>query len=283
MWAATKEIIMDRQIGARSNAREAIDGDIALLDRMVAIVTEAGERLLEVFTPGSRPAGRTDMLAAGRRNEEVSVAVLRPALAAARPEAGWVGEDQETLTLPPGEWWTVDAVEGNVNHLHGLPEWAVTATLIRDNEPVLATMRQPVGDLTYTARKSGGAWRNGQRLESSTKTELRDAIVATGQAEAGQQETYQRIGASLTVMLSRALLVRATVPSTFPMLLVAEGHIDGFWQYEPVLPGVAGGALLVREAGGVVTDGDGRPWQPGASTIVAAASGVHRSVVDALF
>ena len=84
----------------------------------------------------------------------------------------------------------------------------------------------------------------------------------TGQAEAGQAQTYRRIGDSITAMLSRALLVRATVPSTFPILLVASGHYEIFWQYEPVLPGIAAGALLVSEAGGIVTDIHGQPWRP---------------------
>src|ERR1700743_2254216 len=66
--------------------------------------------------------------------------------------------------LPPGEWWVVDAVEGGVNYVHGLPEWAVTVTLLRDGQPVLTVVRQPVGDLTYTAVRGAGAYLNGTRL-----------------------------------------------------------------------------------------------------------------------
>jgi myo-inositol-1(or 4)-monophosphatase len=256
--------------------------DAVLLDRMVAAVTEAGGRLLESFSRDARPSGRAEMFAAGRRNEEMSLAVLWPALGVCRSEAHWADDDQETSSLPNGEWWVVDAVEGNVNHVHGLPEWAVTATLVRDSEPVLTAMHQPIGNLTYTARRGGGAWCNGRRLQCSSKSELRDSIVATGQAESGQQETYERIGQSFTAMLGQSLLVRAAVPSTFPLLLVAEGHIDAFWQYESVLSGIAGGALLIREAGGVVTDIDGQPWRPGSATVVGATPGVHAAVLETL-
>src|SRR5262249_59934168 len=121
--------------------------------------------------------------------------------------------------------------------------------------PVLAVVRQPVADLTYTAVRGDGAYVNGERLSVSAKKELDAAIVATGQAEAGQQGTYRRIGESITAMLERALVVRAFVPSTFPMLLVAAGQHDVFWQYEPVLPGLAAGILVITEAGG----GAGRP------------------------
>jgi myo-inositol-1(or 4)-monophosphatase len=87
-----------------------------------------------------------------------------------------------------------------------------------------------------------GAHLNGRPLRTSAKTSLDAAIAVTGQAEAGQDGTYRRIGESVTAMLGQALLVRAFVPSTFPMLLVATGQNDVFWQYEPVLPGVAAGA-----------------------------------------
>jgi len=76
--------------------------------------------------------------------------------------------------------------------------------------------------------------------------------------------------------------VRASVPSTFPLLLVAAGHNDVFWQYEPVLPGVAAGLLFVTEAGGIVTRIDGSPWRPGSADILAAAPGLHAAAVDVL-
>lgn len=171
---------------------------------------------------------------------------------------------------------------GSVNHLHGLPEWCVTVTLVRDNIPVLTAVYQPVPDLLYTAVRGGGAHVNGTALRVSGKTELDVAITATGQAEAGQDATFQRIGTSIGAMLGQALLVRATVPSTFPMLLVASGQMDLFWQYAPVLPGIAAGMLLVTEAGGVVSDTHGRAWQPGASDILVAAPGLHRAATDVL-
>jgi myo-inositol-1(or 4)-monophosphatase len=253
-----------------------------LLSRVVAATTEAGDRLLAEYSPAARPAGRADMAAAGSHTEELVLGKLRPELASLRPQAGWVEEEMETTPLPPGEWWVVDAVEGAVNYVHGMPDWGVTVTLIRDGQPALAVVRQPVADLTYAAVRGAGAHLNGKRLHASAKIDLDAAIAVTGQAEAGQDDTYRRIGESVTAMLSRALLVRASVPSTFPMLLVAAGHNDVFWQYEPVLPGVAAGVLLITEAGGTVTRIDGSPWSPGRPDILAAAPGLHHAAIGAL-
>jgi myo-inositol-1(or 4)-monophosphatase len=260
----------------------AISADAGLLALVVKAATEAGDRLLAEFSPGSRPGSRADMAATGHRTEELVLDRLRPELQSLRPAAGWVDDDRETTPLPPGEWWVVDAVEGAVNYAHGLAEWAVTVTLMRDGQPVLAVVRQPVGDLTYAAVRGAGAHLNGQRLRASAKSALDAAIAVTGQAEAGQDGTYRRIGASVTAMLGRALLVRAFVPSTFPMLLVATGQHDVFWQYEPVLPGVAAGALLITEAGGTVSRLDGSPWSPGSPDILAAAPALYQAAVGAL-
>jgi myo-inositol-1(or 4)-monophosphatase len=262
--------------------RTSAADDRALLEAVVDIATEAGRALEKRYDTAARPAGRADMFRTGTADGQVSLDILRPRLTALRPEARWLTDDYETTALPPGEWWVVDEVEGNVNHVHGLPEWGVTVALVRDGHTVLAVVRQPVGDLTYTALRGAGAHLNGTPLKVCAKTDLDAAIVVTGQAEADRDGTHRRIGESITAMLGRALLVRATVPSTFPMLLVAAGHEDVFWQYEPVLPGVAAGALMITEAGGVVTRIDGTPWTPGADTILVTTAALHPAAVDVL-
>ena len=252
------------------------------MEKILAIAREAGSRLLTTYSPDARPSGRGDMFTAGHRNEDAASEGLRAALATVRPEARWLEDDDESAPLPDGEWWAVDAVEGNVNHVHGLPEWAVSITLLRDREPVLTVVHQPIGDHTWTAVRGEGAFVDGRPLRVSAKTELNAAITVTGQAEAAQTGTYRRLGDSITAMLGEALMVKATVPSTFPMLLVAGGQHDVFWQYSPVLPGVAAGILLITEAGGVVSRLDGSPWSPGSPDILAAAPGLHKAAVAVL-
>ncbi|MFI6076353.1 inositol monophosphatase family protein [Actinoplanes sp. NPDC051343] len=254
-----------------------------LLPVVTAVAREAGARLLAIYSPDARPSGRDDMFAAAHRNEDAASQGLRAALSSVRPEARWISDDDETRPLPDdGEWWVVDAVEGNVNHVHGLPEWCVSITLLRAFDPVLTVVHQPVGDHTWTAERGGGAFLDGRPLHASAKTSLDAAITVTGQAEAAQTGTYHRLGDSITAMLAEALMVKATVPSTFPMLLVASGQNDVFWQFAPVIPGVAAGALLITEAGGVVTRVDGSPWRPGDPDILATAPALHKPAVAVL-
>jgi myo-inositol-1(or 4)-monophosphatase len=254
----------------------------ALLPEVVNVARAAGQRLLAAFTPGARPRDRGEMSSAMARNEVASLAGLREALARIRPAARWVEEEHETTSLAPGEWWAVDAVEGNVNHVHGMSEWCVSIALLRDDAPVLAVVYQPIGEATYAAGRGGGARLNGARLRVSRKTALAAAIVATGQAQAGLAHTHRQIGESITAMLGHTLLVRASVPSTFPALLVASGQNDVFWQYAPVLSGVAAGLLMVVEAGGVVSRIDGSPWLPGSADILLATPALHAPAVSVL-
>ena len=249
---------------------------------VVEVATAAGDRLLVRYSTTSRPSDRQAMVIAVRANENAAREGLREALHRLRPDARWLEKEQETTALPDGEWWVVDTVEGNVNHIHGLPRWCVSIVLVRDGDAVLAVVRQPVGDQTYTALRGSGAYLNGQRLTASAKHGLDVAVVETGQAEAGQVENYTRIGASITAMLGSALAVRVQVPSTFPMLSVAAGHTDAFWQYAPTLPGVAAGVLVVIEAGGIATTIDGTPWVPGSDTVLVAAPGIHAAARDVL-
>lgn len=249
--------------------------DASTLASMTRIARATGARLLAVFSPDARPASRDALVAAVRANDELASAGLADALAALRPQARWLDDDLAASTLPDGEWWVVDAVEGNVNHVHGLPDWAVTLTLLRDRQPVLAVVHQPVPDLTWTAVRGAGASRNGEPLKVGAKPRLDAAIAATGQAEVGQLETYGAIGASIAAMLGHALLVRTSVPSTFPMLQVAQGQADVFWQFAPTLPGTAAGVLIATEAGAVVSRLDGSPWQPGAVDILVTTPSLH--------
>ncbi len=256
--------------------------DLKLRDDLMGLARVSGQRLLDVFDPHALPENRAELLARMQRNEALSQRGLRESLHAMRPEAGWVTDALETTPLPAGEWWVVDAVEGNVNHVHGSDEWCVSLALVRDNVPTVAVVYQPIGALAYSAVRGGGASINGRKLTASRKTDLAGAIVGTGQAEAGQTETYRRIGDSIATMLGHALVVRATVPSTFPLVRVASGQHDGFWQYGVVLPGVAAGMLLATEAGAIGTRVDGSPWRPGARDILVAAPALHASMVKVL-
>jgi myo-inositol-1(or 4)-monophosphatase len=255
----------------------------SLLKQTVQAVQQTGEILLKRFDSNARPTDLPSLLAMIAANDKAVATQLRQQLQAIRSQAQWLEDEEAQGPLPPGEWWLVDAVEGNVNHIHGMGDWGVTATLVRDNQAVLTVVDEPLAARVYTAQVGYGAFLNGQPLRVSAKQDLRAAIVSTGQARPGEDiGTRNRMGASITAMLHQALLVGASVPTTMQLAHVAAGRLDAFWQQGNVVAGLAGGALLVAEAGGTVSDWHGAPWTLASASFVAAAPGVHTAIVNVL-
>ena len=254
-----------------------------LLARTASVVQAAGAALRERFGDVVRHRTRDELMRALAANDDAALEILRPGLSPLRPDARWVEEELEGGALPPGEWWVVDPAEGNVNHLHALPEWAVTATLVRDNQPVLTAVHLPLTGETYTALAGAGAHLDGRPLRVSRTTDLGLSLVATSQARPDEDEkVVRRVGSSITAMLLDALVVRTSVPATLHLLNVAAGRIDAFWQFAGARADLLPGALLVAEAGGRISDAEGRPWTPQSESLLATAPGVHAAAVATL-
>ncbi|MFF0885367.1 inositol monophosphatase family protein [Streptomyces sp. NPDC003456] len=265
------------------SASTPLASDEDLLARTVLAVNAAGSALRERFGDVVPYDTREELMRALAANDKAALDILRPRLAEVRPVAGWVEDKLAGGALPNGEWWIVDPAEGNVNHLHALPDWAVTATLVRDNQPVLTAVHLPLTGETYTALAGGGAHVNGRPLRVALTANLTLALVATSQARPDEDENVvRRIGDSITAMLFDALVVRTSVPATLHLLNVAAGRIDAFWQFAGARADLLPGALLVAEAGGRISDAEGRPWTPGSDSFLAAAPGVHAEAVTTL-
>ncbi|MFD9125560.1 3'(2'),5'-bisphosphate nucleotidase CysQ [Kitasatospora sp. NPDC059571] len=257
--------------------------DADLLDRTAIAVRTAGSALRERFGEVVRYRSRDELMRALAVNDDTALDILRPRLTRLRPDAGWVEDELDGGALPPGEWWVVDPAEGNVNHLHALPEWAVTATLVRENRPVLTAVHLPLTGETYTALTGAGAHLDGRPLRVSPTADLGLGIVATSQARPDEDEkVVRRVGSSITAMLFDALVVRTAVPATLHLTDLAAGRIDAFWQFAGARADLLPGALIVTEAGGRISDAQGRPWTPQSESFLAAAPGVHAQAVATL-
>ncbi|MFB9688708.1 inositol monophosphatase family protein [Amycolatopsis plumensis] len=251
-----------------------------LLAATTAAVRAAGARMLARYSPASRQPGLPEVLKSLDDNDSAVAGVLRPALAEIRPEARWLDDEHGSGPLPAGEWWLIDPVGGNVNAVHGMPGWNVGVSLVRDGRPVLAVLFFPVLDEMFTATEGGGAHLNGERLRVSAKTALDGALAGTGQAQPGHG-FLARMGRSFTAMSEAALYVRISVPVTHQLAQVAAGRMDLHWQFDNVRSHAAG-VLLVQEAGGVVTDLEGGPWELTSEGYLAAAPGVHAAALKVL-
>jgi myo-inositol-1(or 4)-monophosphatase len=253
-----------------------------LLTATTAAVRDAGARMMKRYSPASRQPGLTELLTSLHENDTAVADALRPALADIRPGAGWLDDEHGSGPLAAGEWWLIDPVGGNVNAVHGMPDWNIGVSLVRDGRPVLSVLYFPVLDEMFTAVEGGGAFLDGERLRVSGKTSLDGALAGTGQAQPGHdRELLERMGTSFTAMSMAALHVRISVPVTGQLAQVAAGRLDLHWQFDNVRSHAAG-VLLVQEAGGVVTALDGSPWDLAGTSYLAAAPGVHAAALAVL-
>ncbi|WP_436534807.1 inositol monophosphatase family protein [Actinoplanes sp. HUAS TT8] len=236
----------------------------------------------QVTHPATTPVTKEELFAALRANDEAVTAILRPALTEALPGSQWTSDEHGSGPMPDGDWWVVDPVGGNMNAVQGMPDWNIGVSLVRDGAPVLAVLYAPVPGETFTATAGHGAFLNGTPLRVSAKTDLSLALTGTGQAKPSREPAHAaRAGAAIAAMMREALYVRASVPVGQQLANVAAGRMDLHWQFDNLRSHIAP-VLLVREAGGTVTDLDGKPWEIASDGYLAAAPGVHAAALDVL-
>jgi myo-inositol-1(or 4)-monophosphatase len=250
---------------------------------LVSVVTEAVRDAASlVERPASTPVSSAQLFAALRANDDAVSASLRPVLIDALPGSQWTSDEHGSGPMPAGDWWVVDPVGGNMNAVQGMPDWNIGVSLVRDGSPVLAVLYAPVTKEMFTATAGEGAFLGGTPIHVSAKTDLSLALTGTGQAKPDRDPAHTaRVGAAVTAMMRKALYVRASVPVGQQLAQVAAGRMDLHWQFDNLRSHIAP-VLLVREAGGIVTDLDGKPWDVSSAGYVAAAPGVHTAGLDVL-
>ncbi|MFQ5749192.1 MAG: inositol monophosphatase family protein [Planctomycetota bacterium] len=197
--------------------------------------------------------------------------LLLEGLRASFPEHGIHAEESGRETHG-AEWvWYVDPLDGTTNFVQGLPLFAVSLGLVRQEDPEVAVVHAPVLGETFTAVRGEGAWLGGRRLRVSTKSGLADSILATGFPYRrhllldNNLENFQRL-------FLRERGIRRMGSAAIDLAYVAAGRLDAFWELHLGPYDVAAGGLLVREAGGVVdTIVPGGDWIHGANLIAGPA------------
>ena len=171
-----------------------------------------------------------------------------------------------------GEAWVVDAVDGAVQYMHGLPQWCVSVALVRGGQPVAAVLHSPVAGETYAGGEGLGATLNGQPLRPSATTALEIALVATSHPPfaAAQPDAVQAAGSALTAVMPKVGAVRNLGPTSWQVADVAGGRLDAFWMFGRDPGNLLAAALIAREAGLLVTDVAGREWTARSGSFLAA-------------
>jgi len=248
---------------------------------VIAIARQAGQMTIEMQRQGLRhidaKANAYDLVTEA---DIASEQLLRQKLTALDPSIGFWGEESNQ---PPHTelYWLVDPIDGTTNYASGVPWWAVNIALYRRAEALLAvTLHLPYGEV-FWAEAGGGAWRawadgRVEPMQVNAAGSLRDGLVGTGfPTHRGTNDNDNRREHAHILPLCRD--VRRMGAAAIDLAHVAAGIFSGYWEGFLSPWDVGAGLLLVREAGGRVTDYAGNPYVFGATGLIASngRQGVH--------
>lgn len=177
--------------------------------------------------------------------------------------------------------WVVDPLDGTVNYAHGYPTWGVSLALVERARVVLGVTHDPMRDEVFWAEQGGGAWLNSESIQVSDVSELRGALVATGFAYKRAMLDDNNL-AEFGAVMPRVQGVRRAGAAVLDLAHLAAGRLEAYWEMHLQPWDWAAGWLLVREAGGAVTDILGEPWRLQTNNIAASNGTVHDELLACL-
>lgn len=225
---------------------------MSALDETLALARGAGDLLAGHYgklrrSDAHRKGSRRDLVS---RADLESQAWLLERIPAADDVLAEEGADRDRGAR---RRWVIDPLDGTVNFLHGLPFWCVSIALVEDGRLAAAAVAAPELRQVFHAAAGAGAFLNGERIAVSKTADLAEAILATGFAYARNELPDHNFDNFTTLGLAAAG-IRRMGAAALDLAYVAAGRLDGFWEPHLHAWDVAAGILLVREAGGRVTD-----------------------------
>jgi myo-inositol-1(or 4)-monophosphatase len=228
-----------------------------------------------------REKGRADLVtAADLESQKLILTSLRRAFA----QDDYRAEEDETRLTGAEYQWVIDPLDGTANYAHGYPVSCVSIGVLRGGTPELGGVFDPFRRELFLAERGRGATLNGRRLRVSAARRVADSLLLTGFAYDRDRRADFYL-ARFKAFLTRAHDIRRGGSAALDLAWIAAGRADGYWEYSLKPWDVAAGWLLVEEAGGKVTDFDGRPWRDpatiGARTL-ATNGRVHAEMLRVL-
>jgi myo-inositol-1(or 4)-monophosphatase len=177
--------------------------------------------------------------------------------------------------------WYIDPLDGTANYAHGIPIYCVSIAYVENQLTQLAVVLDPTRPECFSAERGKGAWLNGQPIQVSQITELVDAILVTGFPY--HTESWSNNLDNFSRFFYEAQSVRRFGSAALDLCYVAAGRADGYWQIESHAWDIAAGALIVQEAGGVVSNLDGSPdFLKEPYCVVTANPQLHPKILEVL-
>jgi myo-inositol-1(or 4)-monophosphatase len=229
----------------------------------------------------SRKGPADFVTAADTRTEKI----LKSELKRARPDFGFLMEESGASPgKDPARRWIIDPIDGTTNFVHGIAHFAISIGLEDNGDIVAGLVFDPINELMFVAEKGQGAYLNERRLRVSNRLKMSDALFATGTPFLGKGESadHERSLREIGAVIALSTGIRRFGSASLDLAFVAAGRFDGFWERGLQPWDMAAGVLLVREAGGLVTEIDGGDKMFESGSILAANPHLHPYLGEAI-
>jgi myo-inositol-1(or 4)-monophosphatase len=220
--------------------------------------------------------------------DHASQKIVKETLLSALPDHLFLGEEESVgkepeETRPPADAppiWVVDPLDGTSNYVHDVPAYCVSIGLWAMGKPVVGVILDPRMNELFSAALGLGAFLNGKPIRVSAVSQVRDGMISTG-FPANYQKQLRNLEAWAKVT-AHAQSLRRTGSTALNMAYIAAGRFDGYWAYDNYPWDVMAGAVLIKEAGGVLTTIDGLPYDPFRPDIVATNGRIQEELLAIL-
>ena len=208
--------------------------------------------------------------------------ILIEELQKARPNYSILSEEIGEINNDESFKWIIDPIDGTSNFLHGIPHFAISIGLEHNKEIICGIVYDPIKDEMFTAEKGNGSYINNQRMRVSARSKLQDSIIFSGGPRFNSTnkditfDEYKKISSKVNIA------IRKLGSASLDMAYVAAGRCDGFWQRDLNYWDIAAGIILVKEAGGFVTDFKGKNEYLQNKTTLATNSKINDEMIEVL-
>ena len=192
------------------------------------------------------------------------------------PNYSYITEETGTIKGKGEETIVIDPIDGTTNFIHGIPIFSIVLSKIIKDEITDGVIFNPITNDFFWASKGAGAWCNNKRLRVSKRENIKDCIIGTGIPHLGS--IYDNYLQEIDQISKNCSGLRRLGSAALDLAYVAAGKLDAFWERNLNLWDVGAGVLLIKEAGGKVTEPSGNPWTLKSKDILASNSKLHDEI-----
>jgi myo-inositol-1(or 4)-monophosphatase len=252
-----------------------------MIEDIIQISREAGELIRNGFGKTHSIEFKTNELNLVTETDKASEKLITDFIKKKYPTHGILAEEGSDVNKSSEYLWVIDPLDGTTNFAHGLPIFAVSIGLQKNGETIAGVVYDVMQDIIYSAEKGSGATANSVKIKVSENNNLQHSLLVTG-FPYNIKENPDKALERFTTLSKKSRGIRRLGSAAIDFCYVATGVFDGFWEVHLNPWDICAGNLIVEEAGGIVTDFDGKPIDIFTKRILCTNRKIHQKMIEVM-